>query len=222
MSEIQINYQKTLKEVKTLNPQAEIVVVTKTQSIGKIQEAIQSGAFLIGENKVQEAEEKFIHLPSSLFKHLIGHLQTNKVNKAVQLFDLIETVDSFVLAEKINQACQKIKKTMPIFIQVNTSGESQKFGISPFETIGLIQKISQLSNLKIEGLMTIARFSDDPEESRQSFQILKKLFEQIKALNIQNVNLKHLSMGMTHDYKIALEEGSTLVRIGTRIFGKRN
>lgn len=216
------NYNSLLTEVKTLNPQAEIVVVTKTQPIESTLEAIEAGATILGENRIQEAEDKFPRLPSSISKHLIGHLQKNKVNKAVKLFDLIETVDSYPLAEKINQACEKLNKSMPIFIQVNTSEEEQKSGIEPEKTVELIKKCAQLKHIQITGLMTIAKLSQDSEEQRKCFQSLKLLYNKVIQLNIKNVELKHLSMGMSNDYQIALEEGSTLVRIGTGIFGKRD
>ena len=221
MSNIQENYNQLLNEVKNINPNAQICVVTKTQPVENILEAIGAGSNLIGENRLQEAETKFPQLPSSVEKHLIGHLQRNKVKKAVQLFDVIQSVDSLRLANKIDLECKNINKIMPIMLEVNTSGEEQKNGFMPNEVIENIKLISQLPNLKIIGLMTIAKYEPNPEDWRSSFKLLKDLFEEIRALNLANTDLKHLSMGMTNDYKIALEEGSTIIRIGTGIFGKR-
>lgn len=218
MSNIQENYKKLLIEVKRINPNALICVVTKTQPIASILEAIDAGTNIIGENRVQEAETKFSKLPSSIEKHLIGHLQRNKVKKAVQLFDVIQSVDSLRLAEKISLECKEIDKIMPIMLEVNTSGEQQKNGFLPEEVIENLKGISKLENLKIIGLMTIAKYEENPENCRPSFKLLKNLFEEIKTLNIKNVELKDLSMGMTNDYKIALEEGSTVIRVGTGVF----
>ena len=221
MSNIQENYKKLLTEVKNINPNAQICVVTKTQPIASILQAIEIGAKIIGENRVQEAESKFDQIPSSVKKHLIGHLQRNKVKKAVQLFDVIQSVDSLRLAEKINLECKEIDKIMPIMLEVNTSGEEQKNGFIPEEMIENLKGISKLENLKIIGLMTIAKYEENHENCRPSFKLLKNLFEEIKTLNIKNVELKDLSMGMTNDYKIALEEGNTVIRVGTGVFGKR-
>jgi len=211
---IQTNYQKLLNEVKKINPNAEICVVTKTQPIEKILEAIDAGAKIIGENRIQEAEEKFPSLPSSVEKHLIGHLQRNKVKKAVQLFNVIQSVDSLRLAKKINRECEKINKIMPIMLEVNTSSEEQKYGFLPEEVLENATKIQELKNLETIGLMTVAKYETNPENCRPSFQQLQTLYSKLSTL-------RHLSMGMTNDYKIALEAGSSLVRVGTRIFGKR-
>ncbi len=221
MSNVQTNYSNLLKEAKSINSNAQICVVTKTQSVKSILESIQAGATMIGENRVQEAEKKIPSLPSSIEKHLIGHLQRNKVKKAVQLFDVIQSVDSLRLAKKIDEECKKIAKTMPVMLEVNTSGEEQKNGFLPDEVINSLKEISQLESLKIIGLMTLAKFESNPENCRESFKLLKDLFKQAQTLNIPNTDLRHLSMGMSNDYKVALEEGSTIIRVGTGIFGKR-
>jgi pyridoxal phosphate enzyme (YggS family) len=218
MSNIQKNYQNLLKKVKKINPNAQVCVVTKNQSLEKVLEAIKASTKIIGENRVQEAETKFSQIPSSIEKHLIGHLQKNKVKKAVQLFDVIQSVDSLRLAKKINQECKNLNKIMSIMLEVNTSEESQKHGFLPKEVIPETQEIAQLKNLQIIGLMTVAKYEPNPENCRPSFKKLKTLYKQIQALKLPNIKLEHLSMGMTNDYKIALEEGSTIVRVGTGIF----
>lgn len=221
MSTIQQNYQSLQKEVQQINPNAQVCVVTKNQTIEKVLEVIDAGANMIGENRVQEAEIKFPSIPFSVEKHLIGHLQRNKVKKAVQLFDVIQSVDSLRLAKKIDKECAAIKKNMPIMLEVNTSGEEQKHGFLPEEIIQLAQEIAQLKNLRIIGLMTVAKYEQNPENCHPSFQQLKRLFREIKKLNLPDTDLKHLSMGMTNDYRVALKEGSNIVRVGTGIFGKR-
>ena len=222
MSNIQKNYQNLQTEVKKINQNAKICVVTKNQTLEKVLEAIDAGAEIIGENRVQEAETKFPHIPSSIEKHLIGQLQRNKVKKSIRLFDVIQSVDSLRLAEKISQECVKINKTMSIMLEVNTSEEEQKHGFLPEETIQSAQAISKLENIKIIGLMTVAKYEPNPENCRPSFKKLQTLFEEIKKLKLPNTKLKYLSMGMTNDYKVALEEGGNIVRVGTGIFGKRN
>lgn len=218
---IKTNFLELKENLRKINQQAEICVVTKNQPVEKILEALEAGAEIIGENRVQEAEKKFSQIPSSVQKHLIGHLQSNKTKQAVVLFDVIESVDSLRLAEKIDEECEKIQKIMPIMLEVNTSGEEQKYGFLPEEVLASVQKIALLNNLRIVGLMTVAKYEENPENCRASFRQLKELSQQIRALNLKNVKMENLSMGMTNDYKIALEEGSNLIRVGTGIFGSR-
>ena len=218
MSQIQQNYQNLLNEVKSINLSTQIVVVTKNQPIESILEAINAGATIIGENRVQEAESKIPSLPSSVQKHFIGHLQTNKVKKVIELFDVIESVDSLHLAEKINSECKKTNKIMPIMIEVNTSDEIQKYGVLPDKLDDFIQNCFIFSNLEIIGLMTVAKHELNPENCRPSFNKLKNLYNKLVQCKQDNVKIKYLSMGMTNDYQIALEEGSNLIRVGTRIF----
>lgn len=193
----------------------------KTRTAEEIEEAIAAGVKIIGENYVQEAmavKEK-VKLPARW--HFIGHLQKNKVKKAVQIFDLIETVDSFELAKEIDKHCQKMGKVMPVFIEVNSGGEPQKAGVMPEDTIELVQQVATLSHIKVKGLMTMGPWRDNPEELRPFFALTRKLFEKIKALDMPNVEMRYLSMGMSDSYKVAIEEGANLVRIGTKIFGER-
>jgi len=197
-----------------------LVAATKTRSVEEIKEAIKAGIEIIGENYVQEAESKYNELKEKVKIHCIGHLQTNKIKKAVELFDMIETVDSVKIAKEIDKRTTKI---MPVLIEVNIAKEASKSGVMPEETIDLIKEISNLNlkNIKIKGLMTMAPYFDDPEKDRPYFKEMKHLFDKIKAMSIPNVDMEILSMGMSDSYKIAIEEGATMVRIGTKIFGKR-
>ncbi len=197
------------------------LVVTKTVEIDRINEAIRGGIDLIGENRIQEAEAKFNQITERVEKHLVGHLQTNKAKKATELFDLIESVDSVHVAEAISRKALEKGKVMNVLVEVNTSGEKTKFGVEPEQTPSLIETISKLEGIKIKGLMTIGLFSDDPEDTRPCFKKLKTLFEEIKSANIPNIEMRYLSMGMTSDFEVAIEEGSNMVRIGTGIFGPR-
>lgn len=195
-----------------------LVAVTKTVSPEKINLALQHGIKIIGENKIQEARDKFTQLNCPVEKHMIGHLQRNKVKYAVEMFNMIQSVDSLRLAEEINQ---RTESRMPILIEVNTSGESSKFGCAPEETIDLLKQISSLSNLEVQGFMTIGLFTDDIEKVRPRFKMLKGIFDEAKNLSLPNANISILSMGMTSDFEIAIEEGANMVRIGTAIFGPR-
>ena len=196
-----------------------LVAVTKNHGVEVMREAIDGGILDIGENRVQEAAEKFKSLErDGVRKHLIGHLQTNKAKQAVKLFDMIHSVDSENLAEAINKAASAIAKVQDIIIQVNLADEATKFGVS-FENLqNLIQKIDTLENLRLKGLMLIAPNYADVENCRPLFRRMRKIFDEIKSTR-QDFDI--LSMGMTHDYKIAVEEGANIVRVGTAIFGER-
>lgn len=199
-----------------------LVAVTKTRSIEEIEAVIAAGVEVIGENRVQEAEEKFPQLPSgTVKKHLIGHLQTNKINKALDLFSFFHSVDSYRLAEGISKRAIRRDQRVDVLIEVNTSGETSKYGANPDETIDLIQKASVLEGIHICGLMTIGPFVNEAEVIRPCFVQLRELRDKVAALHLPTVEMKHLSMGMTNDFEIAIEEGATLVRIGTAIFGPR-
>lgn len=199
-----------------------LVAASKTRTPQEILEAIEAGIQIIGENYVQEAEKKFSVIGNKVRWHMIGHLQTNKAKKAVKMFDMIQTVDSVKIAKAINKECKKIGKIMPVLIEVNSAEEEQKAGVVPDEVIPLIKEIASLENIKIEGLMTMGPFVDDPEELRPYFKKTKELFEKIKDMDIANVEMKYLSMGMSDSYKVAIEEGANMVRIGTKIFGPRH
>lgn len=200
----------------------QLVAVSKTIDSEKVRRAIESGVTLLGENYIQEAKEKIEKLNHYPVKwHFIGHLQSNKAKYAVKLFDLIHTVDSFKLAEVLNRQAQKTGKVQEVLIQVNISREAAKSGVDTADTIPLIKKIAALDNVAIMGLMTMPPFFQDPEKARPYFKALNDLSVQISSESIDRVQMKELSMGMTGDYKPAIEEGATLVRIGTAIFGKR-
>ena len=198
-----------------------LVGAAKTRTPQEILEAVEAGLEIIGENYVQEAERAFQVVGGKAKWHMIGHLQSNKAKNAVRVFDLIETVDSIKLARAIDRACGKIDKVMPILMEINSGEESQKAGVMPEDAISLVRDMSELNNIKLMGLMTMGPFAGDPEDSRPYFQKTKKLFEEIKAMGLPGVEMKYLSMGMSNSYKVALEEGANVVRIGTKLFGER-
>ncbi len=229
MSQIQENLEqlrarilKVCEKVKRDPEEIKIVAVSKNVAVERIKEALDSGIQIIGENKVQEAQAKYNQIDKKILWHLVGHLQTNKVKKALEIFDLIQSVDSLKLAVKINGCAQEKNKVFPILIEVNTSGEKTKYGVKPEETQTLVKKLAELKNLKLKGLMTIAPLTDDKEKVKESFQNLRKTYDESKNMNIPNVDLEYLSMGMSSDFEMALEEGSNMLRIGTAIFGPRS
>lgn len=199
-----------------------LIAVSKTKPVSMIQEALKAGQTVFGENKVQELCSKYEELPKDLTWHLIGHLQRNKVKYIADKAALIHSVDSMRLAETINQEGSKINRVIPILIEVNVAEEDTKFGVTVEEAISLVEEISRLPFVQIQGLMTIAPFVADPEENRPVFRKLKQLSVDIEHKNMNNVYMKTLSMGMTNDYQVAVEEGATMVRVGTGIFGERN
>ena len=196
-----------------------VIAVSKTFPSAYIREAARCGITNIGENRVQEAEGKINELGNIVKWHMVGHLQTNKAKKAVQLFDMIHSVDSFRLAEAIDSRIESPK--YPVLIQVNVSGEDTKFGVAPEKAIDLVKQIASLKNISVEGLMTIPPFSLSPEEVRPYFRNLRLLKEDIERKGIFDDPLRYLSMGMTGDFEVAIEEGANMVRIGTAIFGRR-
>jgi pyridoxal phosphate enzyme (YggS family) len=215
---IKENVSKILEE---LPEGVSLVGAAKTRSPQEVLEAVEAGLEIIGENYVQEAERAFEAVGGKAKWHMIGHLQSNKAKKAVTVFDLIETVDSIKLARAIDRACGKIDKVMPILMEINSGEESQKAGVMPEDAISLARDMSDLNNIKLMGLMTMGPFAGDPEDSRPYFQKTKKLFEEIKEMGLPGVEMKYLSMGMSNSYKVALEEGANVVRIGTKLFGER-
>ncbi len=199
-----------------------LIAVSKTKPVGMIREAMEAGACVFGENKVQELCEKWEELPKELHWHMIGHLQRNKVKYVVGRAELIHSVDSLRLAEEISREAVKKKLQAKILIEVNVAEEESKFGVRVDGAEELIRRAAVLPNVCICGLMTIAPYVTDPEENRPIFRSLKKLAVDIKKKNIDNVHMDVLSMGMTGDYEVAIEEGATMVRVGTGIFGERN
>lgn len=199
-----------------------LIAVSKTKPVEMLQEIYDCGMRDFGENKVQELVDKYEVLPSDIRWHLIGHLQRNKVKYVVDKACLIHSVDSVRLAKAISDEAVKKECQVKILIEVNVAGEESKFGVSLEDTLPLIEEIAGYPNIRIEGLMTIAPFVANPEDNRQIFRKLKQLSVDIDAKNINNVNVHILSMGMTNDYEVAIEEGATIVRVGTGIFGARN
>ena len=205
-----------------LPPNVQLVAAAKTREPRELLEAVEAGIRIIGENYVQEAERAREIVGNKVEWHFIGHLQKNKVKKAVTIFDMIETVDSIELAREIDGRCGQIGKIMPVLIEVNSGREEQKAGISPEDAEQLITEISTLKNVRVKGLMTMGPQVGDPEDSRPYFVETKRVFDKIKELNLANVEMRYLSMGMTNSYQVALEEGANVVRIGSKIFGERD
>lgn len=199
-----------------------LIAVSKTKPVSMIEELLPGGTRDFGENKVQELVDKYEVLPKDIHWHLIGHLQRNKVKYVVDKACLIHSVDSMRLAENISEEGVKKGVTVPVLIEVNVAGEESKFGVTLEETEGLVREIAKLPSIQIKGLMTIAPYVENPEENRVHFSRLKQLSVDIRNKNIDNVSMDVLSMGMTGDYQVAIEEGATMVRVGTGIFGERN
>ncbi len=198
-----------------------LVTVTKTVSIEKIREVLSAGAAILGENRVQEAKEKIEQLGHHAYWHLIGQLQTNKAKYAVKLFDLIHSVDNLELGTELDKQAAKAGKVQDVLIEVSIAGEAAKAGVAIDDAINLVRKAALLNNIRIKGLMTMPPYSDNPENARPYFKKLKELSSAIYRENIPEVSMAELSMGMSGDYEVAIEEGATLVRVGTAIFGTR-
>lgn len=202
-----------------------VVLATKTVPAERILEASSFGYNIVAENRVQEAEEKIQVLGDrwhELEWHFIGHLQCNKVNKVVRFASMVQSIDRMKIVRKIDRRLKKVDQSMDVLIQVNVSGERSKYGIDPSNTIPFIEKAVSFDRLRIKGLMTIGLFSDDWPKVRAGFKLLRKLGDEINARNIPGVEMKHLSMGMTNDFEIAIEEGATMIRPGRAVFGERN
>ena len=199
-----------------------LIAVSKTKPVSMLQEIYDLGIRQFGENKVQELTDKYEKLPKDISWHMIGHLQRNKVKYLIGKTTLIHSVDSLRLAEAIEAEAAKKNCLVDVLIEVNVAREESKFGISPEEVLPLVEQIARFRHIKIKGLMTIAPFVENPEENRIHFASLRKLSVDIAAKNIDNVSMRILSMGMTNDYEVAIEEGATMVRVGTGIFGERN
>ena len=220
---IKNNISLLTEEIQKYN--CRLIVVSKTQSIEKIKETYDMGQRLFGENKVQELQSKVEHLPEDIEWHLIGHLQRNKVKFIAPFISMIHSIDSLKLLEEVNKQAEKNNRIIDCLLQVHIATEESKFGFSEDELLDFIKgdKISDLKSINIKGLMGMATFTKDNDKVRTEFKNLRKIFDKIKTINKHaNVEMLELSMGMSGDYKIALEEGSTLVRIGTYVFGERN
>ena len=213
--------ENVVKILGELPPGVELVAAAKTRKPAEVLEAVEAGIKIIGENYVQEAEEAYAVVGNRVRWHFIGHLQSNKVKKAVRIFDMIETVDSVKIATEIGRHCSQTGKVMPVLIEINSGREEQKSGVLPEDAERLVRDVSSLRNIKVEGLMTMGPRFGDPEDSRPYFAETRKVFENIKVLNLANADMKYLSMGMTNSYRVALEEGANIVRIGSKIFSDR-
>jgi pyridoxal phosphate enzyme (YggS family) len=204
-----------------LPPGVELVAAAKTRTPAEILEAVEAGVKIIGENYVREAEAAFQAVGTKARWHFIGHLQTNKVKKAVEIFDLIETVDSIGLAREIDKRASAAGKTMPVLVEVNSGREEQKFGILPEDVEPLVREMAALRNLRVTGVMTMGPDEGNPEDSRPYFVETRRVWDALRLAAIPGVDIRYLSMGMTNSYRVAIEEGANLIRIGTAIFGPR-
>lgn len=222
------NYREVLKRVQKACKRAgrdpkevTLIAVSKTKPVSMIEELLEENVLDFGENKPQELRDKYEVLPKEIRWHMIGHLQRNKIKYVLDRACLIHSVDSLKLAEAIQEEAKKRGIVVPVLVEVNAAGEESKFGIRPEETLDFVEEISVFPNLQVQGLMTIAPFVENPEDNRIHFRKLYNLFIDIKDRNIDNVLMCNLSMGMTNDYEVAIEEGATMVRVGTGIFGER-
>lgn len=219
---VEKNIEQACKNAGRSRDEVTLIAVSKTKPVEMLQEIYDENIRDFGENKVQELCSKMEQLPSDIRWHMIGHLQRNKVKYIVGKVELIHSVDTYRLAEEINIQAKKQNVIVPILVEVNIAHEESKFGISAEDAILLVEEISKLENIRIKGLMTIAPYVENPEDNRLYFRKIKQLSVDITNKNIDNVFMEILSMGMTGDYMVAIEEGATMVRVGTGIFGERN
>ena len=222
LQEVEERIQEACRRAGRDRSEVTLVAVSKTKPVAILQEAYDLGVRVFGENKVQEIREKYEALPKDIEWHMIGHLQTNKVKYIVDKVRLIHSVDSLRLAEAIEKEAEKHNRIVDILLEVNVAEEESKFGLKMPEVIPMAEKVVQLPHIRLRGLMTIAPFVENPEKNRAIFANLHDLYVDIKEKNIDNGTVSILSMGMTNDYEVAIEEGATMVRVGTGIFGARD
>lgn len=222
LANVEKNIEQACKNAGRNRNEVTLIAVSKTKPVEMLQEIYDENIRDFGENKVQELCSKMEQLPSDIRWHMIGHLQRNKVKYIVGKVELIHSVDTYRLAEEINIQAKKQNVIVPILVEVNIAHEESKFGISAEDATLLVEEISRLENIRIKGLMTIAPYVKNPEDNRLYFRKIKQLSVDITNKNIDNVSMEILSMGMTGDYMVAIEEGATMVRVGTGIFGERN
>jgi pyridoxal phosphate enzyme (YggS family) len=214
---------KSVTEIRNSLPAGVLLVAAaKTRLPEEVQAAIDAGIEILGYNYLQEAERIYQIIGNKVQWHMIGHLQRNKVKSAVALFDMIETIDSVKLAEEVNKRCAAINKIMPVLIEINSGKELNKTGVLPDNVDKLVKQISSLPNLHVQGLMTMGPRFGNPEDARQYFKATKFAFDRLSKVGIPNVEMRYLSMGMSNSYKIAIEEGANIVRVGTKLFGERS
>lgn len=209
------------KRVGRLPHEVALLPVAKTVAVPLIREALAAGLRTIGENRVQEAARKFAEIAAEAEWHLVGHLQTNKIRKALSIFSVIQSVDSLRLAEELQRHAEAAGQRIDVYLEVNTSGESSKFGCEPRAALATARRINELPNVHMIGLMTIGALTTDRERVRGCFRLLRQIRDEINAAHFPNVDVQTVSMGMTDDFELAIEEGSTMVRIGRAIFGER-
>lgn len=221
-----INVENTIQAAcgKSARNRSEVtlIAVSKTKPVEMLQEVYEAGIRDFGENKVQEICEKYDRLPQDIRWHMIGHLQRNKVKYIIDKVCMIHSVDSYRLAEEINIQAKKHRLVMPVLLEVNIAQEQTKFGVSKTDVLLLAEEVAHLDNIRVEGLMAVAPYVEHAEDNRRYFQEIKKLAVDIQRKNIDNINMHALSIGMTGDYAVAIEEGATMVRVGTGIFGERD
>lgn len=222
LQEVEKRIQTACDRAGRKREEVTLIAVSKTKPVETLQEAYDLGVRIFGENKVQELTAKYEALPKDIHWHMIGHLQTNKVKYIIDKAELIHSVDSLKLAETIEKEAAKHDLIADILVEVNVAEEESKFGMKMEEVIPFVEKVSAFPHVRVRGLMTIAPFVEDPEENRSIFADLHKLYIDIKKKNHDNDTVSVLSMGMTNDYEVAIEEGATMVRVGTGIFGARN
>lgn len=217
-----IEISETVKRfLESIPPDVSVVAAAKGRTQAEVEAVIKAGINHIGHNYVQQAQKMIPTLREKATWHMIGHLQRNKVNKAIQFFDIIETVDSLRLAETIEQRCAKINKVMPVLVEINSGREPNKTGVLPEEADELVATIAKMEHLQLQGLMTMGPRFGDPEDSRPYFQATRDTFNRLKEKDLHNVSMRYLSMGMSNSYLIAIEEGANIIRVGTKIFGPR-
>ena len=215
---IAANFKRILE---TLPSGVILVAAAKARMAEEVEAALQDGVAYVGHNYVQEAERMIPAIKEKARWHMIGHLQKNKVKKAVRLFDMIETVDSWPLAELIDRRCAAIGKTMPVLVEINIGREASKTGVLPEEVDDLVRRVSDLQHIRVQGLMTMGPRFGNPEDARPYFQATKEAFDRLARANLPNIEMRYLSMGMSNSYQVALEEGANMVRLGTVLFGER-
>jgi len=223
LQQVKHNIAAAAKRAGRDSDEVKLVAVTKTRGLEEINEVVDEGIINLGENRVQEMQDKYGEVSSRVNWHMIGHLQRNKVKYIMRMdrCNLIHSVDSLRLAKEINKRAGKNGRVMNILVQINVAGDDNKFGLKLEETIEYLEKVSSFENIKVKGLMTMVPYVEDTEEVRPYFRKLKKLFDRAKEEEIPNIEMKELSMGITNDYEVAIEEGATIVRIGSAIFGPR-
>jgi pyridoxal phosphate enzyme (YggS family) len=207
--------------LESLPPGVILVAAAKARTPEEVEEVLRAGVTYVGHNYVQEAERMIPAIKGKARWHMIGHLQKNKVKKALRLFDMIETLDSWPLAELIDRRCAAIGKTMPVLVEVNIGQEDSKTGVLPDEVDDLVERMSDLQHIRVQGLMTMGPRFGDPEDARPYFRATKEAFDRLARADLLNVEMRYLSMGMSNSYQVAIEEGANMVRLGTMLFGER-